>query len=505
MKPTDCFGADVARILQEQRRAGLMSALAERRTLEASRGGALWTSSRGSRRLAANAFVGVGVDLCGCGERGCDACSASERCVCGKVDCGFSVGSVVPAKVVGVSAGRRAYLGPPPPPAGFVPPPWLTGPGVVTPNIDWSIVAPEGADEVDASDKPFAGTYFDTHSHNFMSTYSDWNNAAAGVAGTATAERIDWLASFACYDVGRMVISAMVDDTSGTDPVNESTTGNLITAWAATRYPDFFVPFVQLFPNEIDSGAAAYVEGLLAAGFEGVGELIIHGHGADTNDNTWLTAIGKVAAPYGVPVQMHWEFGNVANWGARTAAENYDQLIEFLDEFPNIPVAGFTFLPGEPVPLKVILCHCGAGPQGMTDELRDAWKERLTYLLETYRNVYFDLAGMQVTRGAELYDLSGLATKLGEVILDLMSAHPGRFLLGYDTETRMYVGSGGYWGVTDYLASIPHYDTFLNLSTLTASEQQLIRSGNALVALYLKPTPWAPATASYSASAHVGP
>lgn len=378
---------------------------------------------------------------------------------------------------------------------------------MVTPVIDWSIVAPDPSEEdAEEEDNPFAGTYFDTHSHNFMSTYTDWNNAAAGVAGTATAERIDWLASFASYDVGRMVISAMVDDTSGTDPVSESTTGNLITAWATTRYPDFFVPFVQLFPNEIDSDAAYHVQSLLAAGFEGVGELIIHGHGADTNDSTWLVAIGKVAAPYGVPMQMHWEFGNVANWATRTAAENYDQLIEFLDEFPNIPVGGYTFLPGEPVPLKVILCHGGAGPsQGMTDEMRIAWNARLTYLLDNYRNVYFDLAGMQVTDGAELYDRSGTPTLVGQVILDLMALHPGRFLLGYDTETRIFVGTAEQWGVEDYLASIPHYDTFLNLSTLSEDQKTLVRSGNALVALYLKPTPWAPSTASYSASAHVGP
>lgn len=381
-------------------------------------------------------------------------------------------------------------------------------------DFDWPIAPPTLEED---EPEPFPGTYFDTHSHNFMSTRSDWASAKAGVAGTATDARIDWLAGFQAVGVGRMVISAMVDDTSGADPVNDSVTGNEITAYAASRYPDFFVPFVQLFPDEIVRGVAFYVESMLSAGFEGVGELIIHGHGANVNDNTALVEIGKVAAAQGAPMQVHWEIGNVADWGVRTAGENFDQLIEFLTHFPAKPINDTTYRsPLGNYTLKVILCHCGAGPNGLATDRFLEYQERMKLLLRAFPNVYFDIAGMQVTKSAELY--SGTTpSPLGGFLLDCIVAYPDRFLIGYDTETRFWsstkVGSQPYWGVEDYLKSVPHYDTFLSIgdssgTALTADQKTDVLVNNAVRLLDTRPGTAAWPTLSSaiaSTSPHIGP
>lgn len=495
-----------------------MAVLRERQALEATRGGALWTGSRAARRRTAAAFVGEGVELCGCSERDCEACSTSERCACGKVSCAFSCVATTPVVGRAVSGARTACLGPPPPAAGIPAPAvfWapLVGanpPGAMEPHAVAQLSFEPNLlnDALEELTSTFGGTYFDTHSHNFMSTYQDWGNVMAGAAlGTATYERIGWLASFASHDVGKMVISGMVDSTSGTDPVADSFTANLITSYAAGLYPDFFVPFVQVLPGEIDASAASLVGAMLAAGFEGVGELIIHGHNTDINDNTNLFAIGRVAAAYGVPMQMHWEFGSVNDPENRTPAQNFDQLLGFLNAFPNVPVRGYAYSdPSGPIPLKVILCHCGAGPSWpQPPEVQAAWEERMLYLLTTYENVYFDLAGMQVTAGGELY-AAGAPQPLGAFLLDCIATYPTRFLLGYDTETRFYNDADGRWGVSSYIKSIPHYEDFLGMESfnrvyLTETQKSLVRSGNAFNVLYTKPTSLAGVAA---ATVHIGP
>lgn len=518
MTPTDCFGPQLARILQEQRRSGLMAMLRERQALETTRGGALWTGSRAARRRAAAAFVGEGVELCGCSERGCEACSTSERCACGKVSCAFSSVATTPVVARSASGAPKACLGPPPAVAGVAAPAvfWapLVGanpPGAMEPHAVAQLSFEPNLlnDALEELTRTFAGTYFDTHSHNFMSTYQDWGNVMAGAAlGTATYERIGWLASFASHDVGKMVISGMSDETSGADPVSDSVTANLITSYAAGLYPDFFVPFVQVLPEEIDASAASLVGAMLAAGFEGVGELIIHGHNTDINDNTNLFEIGRVAAAYGVPMQMHWEFGNVNNWADRTPEQNFDQLLAFLNSFPNVSVRGYTYSdPSGPIPLKVILCHCGAGPSWpQPPEVETPWKERMLYLLKTYENVYFDLAGMQVTTFGELYHGTDIYP-IGAFLLDCIATYPTRFLLGYDTETRFYNDTGGRWGVSSYIKSIPHYEDFLGMESfnkvvLTEAQKLRVRSANAFEVLYTKPTPLA---ASVAATVRIGP
>lgn len=521
MTPTDAFGPQLARLLRQQRIAGLESVLAEQQALQVVRGGVVRSRPTADRRRVAQAFVGEGAELCGCGEQGCHACEASHRCACGKVSCAFAGSSTTPvlrrlvsgarwvgfgALPLGGSGARHACLGPiviGNPAAGIDP----VGP--LSDDLQVRLLD-EALDELTTT---FAGDYFDTHSHNFMSTYADWMQVVSRHApGTATYERIGWLATFASHGVGKMVISGMVDSTSGADPVADSFTTNLITSYAAGLHPDFFVPFVQVLPGEIDSSAASLVAAMLAAGFEGVGELIVHGHGTDINDNSALIAIGRVAAPYGAPMQMHWEFGNVTDWSVRTPAENFTQLLAFLDAFPNLPVSGYFYSdPADPIPLKVILCHCGAGPSWpQPPDVQAAWEERLLYLLKTYVNVYFDLAGMQVTTGGELYNKTATGIQpLGAFLLDCIASYPTRFLLGYDTETRYATDIGSYRGVATYIKSIPNYEDFLAMESftgayLTDAQKGLVRAGNAFNVLYVKPTSLS-ASASASASVHVGP
>ena len=247
-----------------------------------------------------------------------------------------------------------------------------------------------------------------------------------------------------------------------------------------------------------DPDASAYVESWLAAGFVGVGELIVHGHGADYGDVDSLVAIFKVAAAHAAPVLVHWEIGNV-DPGATPASDNFDQLLAVLDRFNNVPIDEATDLDPE-FPLKLILAHCGAGP-GAGDLAGDALatlEERLDHLLANYPNVYFDIAGMlHLAADLGVYEVSPptlVLTELGELVLQKMKLYPSRFLVGFDAENRTA-------GSTDlYLVSIDAYRLFLaDGGTLSADEQTLVAAGNAIQVLYAAPrvvssTSWSGAT-----------
>jgi hypothetical protein len=260
-------------------------------------------------------------------------------------------------------------------------------------------------------------------------------------------------------------------------------------AWNA--HPDFFVPFVRGFELG-EAGADAYVESWLRAGFQGVGELFVHGHGDDYTEIEPLVQILHVAAEYDVPVLVHWEFGNVFDppgeepirpgpgyFEPTPADENFDQLLAVLDRFPRDPDSGPASMGTEPLPVKVIVAHAGAGPGDMDATTLAAYTARLDMLLNLYPQVYFDISGMQTGPTAQLFNPStGLATALGELLLDRMRSWPDRFLVGIDIETKDATIAA------QWIATIPNYRTFLGLGSLTTSDQGKIRATNASGVLY---------------------
>lgn len=219
----------------------------------------------------------------------------------------------------------------------------------------------------------------------------------------------------------------------------------------------------------------------LAYGFQGVGELFVHGR---TDQDTR-------------------EDGTVI-----TAKDNWDQLIDLLEQFAA---------PQEVTdrPLKLILAHCGDGPAdhevidpndgGMTEEDRDAWLDRLDTLLETYPYVWFDLAGMQVgdpgvdeTSAVQRLFTSAGPTKVGSALLERIARYPDRFLLGTDTSDEYATttsvtdstGTKTYLGTDSYLASISNYIAFLDLA-LSAPDKARVMTENAAEVLW-DPVWWIP-------------
>lgn len=371
------------------------------------------------------------------------------------------------------------------------------------PNLGdwWQIVRPEdpAAEEPDYD-------FSDIHSHNFCSTFTDWEGDRSD-----TDARIDRLKTMAdATSIGQMVISGMVDPTSGSDPVDDTSTVNSISLYAADRYPDLLLPFLQVFQQDFDDEwTPTYVETALASGdYVGVGELFVHGHQSNYDEVDSLVAICRRAALYGVPVQVHWEYGNVdatvidkttgtAIANPRTAAENFDQLTEVLNHFMNVPIADWHYTTQPNVsdwlPLKLICAHCGIGPGNTMDAtLLADWEARIELLLAAYPNVYFDLAGMQVGGVSQL--LSGASpTAAGQFLLEKMAAYPDRFLVGIDTENRAdetFTGSDGtHSGTVDtYTPSVSNYGTYLTKGTLTADQQKKVRRDNLPVVLFTKGT-----------------
>lgn len=218
-----------------------------------------------------------------------------------------------------------------------------------------------------------------------------------------------------------------------------------------------------------DVDGAAHAESWLAAGFMGIGELIVHGHGQDFDDAHgfagsvgWLKNIFEVASRYHVPVLVHWEIGRVMgtpdNPNPSSPSDNDAQLLEVLSAYECVLRTG---------ELKVILAHCGAGPepyqmqgQALTDYL-----QRLDYLLQTYMWVYFDVAGMLGLVG-DLGDIYGTPNSFGQLILDRMGLYPTRFMIGLDTEAKDDNKA------LAYKDSIVIYEAFLSSKTGTLSIAQ---------------------------------
>lgn len=350
---------------------------------------------------------------------------------------------------------------------------------------------------------PSAGEYIDIHGHVFCSSEGDWTDTRVD-----TDYRLSLLYGMRSAGIDRMVLSGFAD-TSLDDPLIDERIDE-VTAYASDLYYDFFIPFVRVFEFD-DPHAPDYVESYLAAGFAGVGELILHGHGFDFNESDVLVDICRVAVKYDVPVLVHSDMGNVDSPTTRSAAQNFDQLIEVLDSFPTedleVEPSG-VFDPSDSAasesnstPLKLILAHCGAGPTDtMEPEVLAAWAARIDILLMNYPNVYFDLAGMQLDGRPgtpSCHTLfgrtSGLLTTTGKAILERILKWPTRFMFGTDAESVSATHAAAY------IASVPLYEEFLNKGASSAGEipeaiQHMVKGTNALAVL----------ASSYSESAATG-
>lgn len=511
MRASSYAGPMVARALAQQALAMRLHRLAELQAVAFASGGAhagSWGPSLAASRATTSQRFASGAG-CDCGERSCESCERHNDglapCPCGNASC------------VTCSRPRAGSLG-----VAF---PGWPSPGLPTQRPpSWEPHDRPRDDGVVTFEYPEStpvvldGTYFDMHSHNFAFTRADWETARSGAPGTTTEQRADWLHDLHDDGIGAMAISGMVQPTpegyTGPALIRDTSTVNEVTLYVAARYPEFFAPFLQLVPlggassgEEYGTFAVTYVDTMLRVfPFQGVGELVVHGHGVDVNTNAQLYPICRIAATYGIPVMCHWEIAGLESELTRTSRENFDQLIELLESFPNEPVETFTArYEGDPirddvlVPLKFILCHCGAGPTDLTagsPEFRE-YASRLDRLLKL-DNVYFDLAGMQVYREhGQLLDPPRTGpvspSALGAFLLTKMAAHPNRFLLGLDCQNTSSAQ------IADYGASVDNYATLLGLGALTTSAKADIRWRNAFRVLYSR------ATLSTFPHASVGP
>lgn len=265
-----------------------------------------------------------------------------------------------------------------------------------------------------------ANEMFDMHSHHFV----DLDDVDG---------RIDALEAFSAEGVTQMLLSGQHEP-----DVANSTDGvwlDLLTFYAASRHPDFFLPSVRGV-KLYDPYSVGQVELWAAWGAAAFGEFFVHCYGRGLSDITVLTDICKVAADYCIPVSCHWEIGGVEpierdrETGAllgSTAQSNFVQLLELLDQFPRWPLRWFDRVGDETPPLKFILCHCGAGAyQNRPGDLYVALGDRMDILIARYPNVYFDIAGMH----DDLF--VHLDSGLWAVISARMIAHPDRFVVGLD-------------------------------------------------------------------------
>lgn len=475
MNPTPFPDAEVlARILREQRSFGRAAWLAERMAVERC-GGALSRASWHPRDLAAEKRVRkttgmTGGETCQCRQPNCGPCTAdrlagSTGCSCESPGCAICT----QASVVGSSGvGERRR---------------------VPSEVAYAWDPPE--DLVDLSP-----VIFDIHSHLFAAGQSDWGTSTAPGPRTGTADRVAWLYAARAEGISKMAISGLIDiGVPETDRVDDEVLDDMVEyAWNA--HPDFFVPFVRGFELG-EAGADAYVESWLRAGLQGVGELFVHGHGDDYTEIEPLVQILHVAAEYDVPVLVHWEFGNVFDppgeepirpgpgyFEPTPADENFDQLLAVLDRFPRDPDSGPASMGTEPLPVKVIVAHAGAGPGDMDAPTLAAYTARLDMLLNLYPQVYFDISGLQTAATKQLFRGTGstaVVTPLGALLLTRMVRWPGRFLVGIDVETKDATSTA------EWIATIPNYRTFLALGPLSTADQARIRATNASDVLYSAP------------------
>lgn len=466
-------------IIREQSGATAREALAERLAVQAASGDHVvsrpWDPK--AARRAARSFALLGGELCGCAMPGCRTCASDgtfgdETCRCASYGCPMCTPPwSAPPRRVGKLLGRREQ----PPPTAPLPSGFEIEPGF-----------PEGF---------FAPRYFCIHSHLSVFTRESYEDTldSSHSGDTDIDERIAMLESLRPdYGVERLVVSAMLGGRRGADPTLDGPELDVMAAYAYSVNPDYFVPFVRGF--DINSPNLFWIELCLAWGFRGIGELFCFGYGNELENIGTLVEVCELAARYHVPLAVHWEIGNRTADDARTPAEAaWNQLFSLLNQFPTSQLDTFTRVSeDEPLPFKLILCHCGSGPDITDPYMIREYEARLDLLLKGFPNVYFDLAGMQGPEGPVLYarlEGSDTLTLLGRVIADRVLAYPDRFLFGVDATER---------SAEDFEAwasSIPNYDAFLTLAGITDSAtRKKFRYDNAVHVLYSGPPPMFPST-----------
>lgn len=495
MKPSSYFGPQLARIPREQRAAGRAAWLAERRAV-GYLGGRGMTAGRkigfGSSVRASTSFGLRGGELCGCRGAACGSCHSVGEAAPPWEHLGWRLkAGMAMAPAMRCTAGKAGGAS-----GGVTPPPAkLPIPDYPYPTFPGGVFGPDDLFGIGWRD-PSAGEYIDVHAHDFCSSEGDWTGTRED-----TDYRLGLLYGLRSAGIDRMVISGFADDKrlTGDDgtPILDDQRIDEVTEYASDRYYDYFIPFVRVFEFD-DPDAPDYVESFLAAGFAGVGELILHGHGFDFNEPTdVLIDVCRVAVKYDVPVLVHCDMGNVDDPTVRGAGENFSQLMEVLSAFPaedpevvstgvfdtNTSIANNS----ESKPLKLILAHCGVGPNDVMEAgPLFAWTERIDFLLMNYPQVSFDLSGMQLDQVFDspschqLFDpSSGTLTAIGKALLERILRWPTRFMFGTDMESR-----AGYYA-TAYSRSVPLYDEFLDKGAASAGEipeaiQHMVKGTNAL-------------------------
>lgn len=367
----------------------------------------------------------------------------------------------------------------------------------------------------------------DMHAHNFCVQLGDLVSWSLGLGGTITEERLDRL-----RDMGTstgLAASVLMGNTDYSAPTPEphGYAINYVTRQAHEADPDYFLAFWHVKPDDLDDVTECDVMDRVFTSypgeFSGVGELYVHGHGHEHWDlDKGFLNILRVAAIYNMPVSVHWEFGSNtmvedATHGWVPGADPKDawlHLRELLTRFPSATVdpwveGDWASGTARAAPLKLIICHCGLGPPAPDGEditewsgLYQAWRMRMTDLLDNHPNVWFDLAGLQVgingsttKKNWRLYDADSMTlSELGEYLLDLIVRYPSRFLLGTDVDNGYPSdyddGTGDIrWGVDTFADSISMYLTFLGFSTRTghsvdAGTLEMLMYGNALDVLH---------------------
>ena len=474
MRPLAAIGGTVEDANRARALADAVALLRERATTYALSAGGVGAAQPfdgpGAKR-ARRTFGLRGGELCGCGEGGCWPCASdgtfgADVCACAAAGCAECLPPWALPR--GLAAAQRKTA------SNALFTPGFLGGDFASPSYP----------------------YVCAHSHAKPTTVADFVNTLDPFyrGTTEIDERLTRLHDMRAENgIDQLVLSVMAGE--DVDAALEGYPLDVVALYARFFEPDFFLPFVRGF--DIDAPNLAWIELCLKQNFRGIGELFCYGYSNELGGPATLVEVLRVAARYFVPVAVHWEFGNrnpdpppssddpMPPPPRTEMAVTWERLTWLLNQFPNLPLE--TYARGsedDPLPVKVIICHCGSGPLAEDEALVPEYAARLDTLLSVYPNVYFDLAGMQGPEGAVLYRLDGrrpILTALGAVIADRMQRYPERFLFGIDAMSTTAAELDRWTG------TIPNYTTFLDAGGITdATTVAAYQKQNAYRVLYAR-------------------
>jgi predicted TIM-barrel fold metal-dependent hydrolase len=309
-----------------------------------------------------------------------------------------------------------------------------------------------------------------------------------------------WVSGMWGSDLGNPDLSAEVQallEEYGTKAAFEAMRDTLLHEASQLSIPDGeseprLVPFVSGFLLDSED-ALEHVCGWLAAGFAGVGELIVHGHTSSFDGTSdIMQQIYQAAAQYGVPVLVHWDIGGIEydqefcdscedgvcdtegfiEYARTKRQENLEELRAALEANPET---------------MFILAHCGSGPGDISEDpcnrgtildngsqldavTSGEYAAALEQLALSYENLWFDI--------------SGTPTEIQEVqaiVQDVMIQRPDRFLFGYDLDDEQLRTADRQW-------LIDLYSDFLS-PMVKLGIDHLVRSENAAYIALQRTTP----------------